>query len=119
MTVAEIIREYLKEKGYDGLFNSDAECACLVSDLCPGCGCPYDECEPGYRKECDCGEGHGFHIAAGSPKPFVKSDHKIEMRVVDGDMAWMFYLSIDGEDVVRQFVTPAKGMIINKYIGRK
>lgn len=116
MTIAKIIRAYLKERGYDGLFNSDNECACLVNDLYPGIDCPDNGCTPGYRKECDCGEGHQFHVAAEPSKSSVRLDHKVEMRVEEGDMAWMFYLSIDGEDVVRQFVTPAKGVIIKEYI---
>lgn len=44
------------------------------------------------------------------------ADHKIEFKVTEGDMAWMFYLSIDGVDVVRQFVTPAIGQIIKKHL---
>ena len=52
MTVEDIVRAYLEEHGYDGLYNEDAECACLASDLFPCCGEP-DHCEAGYRCDCD------------------------------------------------------------------
>lgn len=59
MTLKEIVREYLKEHGYDGLF-SEADCACLADDLFP-CDSPRDDCQPGHRLPCDCGD-HDFHI---------------------------------------------------------
>jgi len=53
MTVRDIIEKYLKENKYDGLFNSDNECSCNLSDLIP-CGCNDDfmECEPGCFQDC-------------------------------------------------------------------
>lgn len=128
--VADMVQVFLEENGYDGLWNSDMECACLMNDLCPGCECPDNECEPGYRKDCDCEEEHQFHVVSGPPKVIVrggnpgqtaptKANYKIEMRVEEGDMAWRFHLSIDGEDVVHQFVTPTKGMILKEFIERE
>lgn len=67
MTVHEIIKQHLSEKGLDGLFNSWNGCACLAGDLAP-CGEPQMECEAGLRAPCDgtCDEGKcDFHIVAG------------------------------------------------------
>lgn len=66
----EIIRKYLIDNGYDGLFNDGfAECACLVDDLFP-CGELYGKCTPGYKVPCNCGE-HDYHIAKQPlPEPY-------------------------------------------------
>ena len=47
MTIKEIVRTYLDEHGYDGLYLEDT-CACLKDDLMP-CDEPGSECEPGYK----------------------------------------------------------------------
>ncbi len=47
MTVKEIVREYLEAKGYDGLYNEDAGCACLKEELAPCCNMT-SSCQPGY-----------------------------------------------------------------------
>lgn len=62
MTVIEIIEAHLREHGYDGLCNSDGECACRVDDLAP-CAALCEECEPGHLAPCDCGD-HDWHIVA-------------------------------------------------------
>ena len=66
MTVKEIIEQYLRTNGFDGLF-SEVECACGIDDLVP-CDGPCDRCRPGYRVPCppDCGE-HEFHIQREKP----------------------------------------------------
>ena len=46
MNVKEILIEWLKEHGYDGLYDSGNDCACQLSDLCP-CDCGPWECEAG------------------------------------------------------------------------
>ena len=69
MTVEEIVRDYLKENGYDGLCEHIGACACSVDDLAP-CGEIQNDCEAGTRTEgCDdeCGEGCKFHILKGKP----------------------------------------------------
>lgn len=56
MTVKEIIVKYLKENGYDGLFEPDGECGCRIDDLIP-CSELNEHCETGYKKLCtDCNE---------------------------------------------------------------
>lgn len=61
MTVLEIVRAYLEQNGYDGLYAS-CECACKKDDLAP-CGQIGEECEAGYIQPCplECGE-HEYHI---------------------------------------------------------
>jgi len=46
--VKEIVKKYLDENGFDGLFSEDTNCACRKDALflyepCPG------ECRPGYN----------------------------------------------------------------------
>jgi len=56
LDVKDIVLEYLKENGYDGLYNSDEECGCMADDLFLCEGCPA-ACLPGYdqgpRNGCD------------------------------------------------------------------
>ena len=51
-TIKEIVKEHLEKNGYDGLWNSDAQCACSKDDLHP-CQEDFAECSPGYRGACD------------------------------------------------------------------
>lgn len=49
VNVASIVRAWLKEHGYDGLYSPSEECGCGVDDLFP-CGyCQEGECMPAYR----------------------------------------------------------------------
>ena len=43
-TVKQILIEYLKENGYNGLYFDD--CGCPLDDLIPCNGC-FDQCRPG------------------------------------------------------------------------
>jgi len=60
LTTKEIVKKWLSENGYDGLFNPDAECACELCDLF-SCGAEgVEECFAGYREECrpeECSHG--------------------------------------------------------------
>jgi hypothetical protein len=47
MNAREIIKKYLEENGYDGLYNLEGECGCIKDDLFPCESCPA-ECEAGY-----------------------------------------------------------------------
>lgn len=66
MNVKYILAAWLKEHGYDGLFNSDGPCGCLVDDLIP-CGGNPDECSPGYKVECKPEECENCHGCDGGP----------------------------------------------------
>ncbi len=56
---------WLIQRGFDGLWNRDGDCACKNADLYP-CG-GRQSCEPGIVQPCpaDCAE-HDWHIG---PKP--------------------------------------------------
>ena len=64
MTLKELVEKWLRENGYDGLFNPD-DCACDLNDLFP-CDCPQADCEPGYLCDCDCRD-HDWHICREKP----------------------------------------------------
>ena len=64
MTVKEIVRDYLKKHGYDGLWDDD--CGCGVDDLFP-CGEGYEHCEAGYARPAP--EGSGVDEFIGPEKP--------------------------------------------------
>ena len=48
--ISDIVRWYLKENGYDGLYYE--ECGCEIDDLFP-CGEPSLSCAAGYRNNCE------------------------------------------------------------------
>lgn len=67
----EIIEKFLKENGYDGLFNvEDDFCCCEVGSIAGECGVILADCyaghavpvEDGYQWEC--GPRRGFNIGA-------------------------------------------------------
>jgi hypothetical protein len=60
----EMVRQHLKQNGFDGLYAQDA-CACDLSDLMPCGGDGAMDCRAGYKAsgcDDDCGRGCGFHI---------------------------------------------------------
>lgn len=71
MTSGKIIESFLKENGFDGLFNTDNECACFLGDLFPCIDSFSTECRPGYKAKCtkDCqhdgAEFGDWHIQEG------------------------------------------------------
>ena len=66
-TVSEIVKQWLSEHGYDGLFSDD--CGCHIDDLMPCDGGGEIFCEAGYQvKGCTCGEGCDFHIVPHKPE---------------------------------------------------
>jgi len=52
MTVLDIVNEYLKQHGYDGLCHPETDCGCRISDLAPCCDC-IAQCRPGYLQHKD------------------------------------------------------------------
>ena len=66
MTVTEILKDWLKSHGYDGLYHEDSECGCLVGDLGP-CGEIGGSCKAGVLGKCNpetcANDGHcDWHI---------------------------------------------------------
>jgi hypothetical protein len=51
MTVKEIVVNYLKSNGYDGLYSES--CGCEISDLAP-CDIIGLNCKAGYKIDCPC-----------------------------------------------------------------
>ena len=54
MKVVEIVEKYLKENGFDGLYDPGV-CACKIDDLM-SCENDCSSCEPGYITYCNGGE---------------------------------------------------------------
>ena len=52
MDVGDIIKKYLEENGFDGLYSPAGDCACENSDLFPCCESPTN-CKPGHKLPCD------------------------------------------------------------------
>lgn len=48
-TIAKMIEIYLKEKGFDGLWNGETECACRLDDLMPCSEPDVYHCKAGYE----------------------------------------------------------------------
>ncbi|ULJ68139.1 hypothetical protein [Wielerella bovis] len=55
-SIQEIIKIHLEQNGFDGLYNSAAECGCLLDDLMP-CDQPNPNCQAGYMAQ-----GDGIYI---------------------------------------------------------
>ncbi|MGY5852438.1 MAG: hypothetical protein RTU92_02600 [Candidatus Thorarchaeota archaeon] len=68
LNVGEIVAEYLKKNGFDGLVEEDGECGCELDDLfpCQNEGALF--CQAGYKVDCDCGENCEFHISIIKPE---------------------------------------------------
>ena len=48
LTLKQIVKKYLTENGFDGLYNSDNACGCKKFDLFPCDGDGSYDCKPGY-----------------------------------------------------------------------
>ena len=62
LAAREIIAQYLRANGYDGIGRDEDDCACLVDDL-GWCGGILPECYAGYRVPCETCE-QDFRIVA-------------------------------------------------------
>lgn len=47
-TILEIVAEHLRDGGFGGLVQGDAQCGCELSDLNP-CGETFATCKPAYK----------------------------------------------------------------------
>lgn len=50
LRIVDIVADYLKTNGYDGLAYEDTECGCTLDDLAP-CDGPCYDCMPAYNHE--------------------------------------------------------------------
>lgn len=50
--INDIVRVWLKENNYDGLYHTDGDCACSLDDLAP-CGILELGCLAGYKTPSD------------------------------------------------------------------
>ncbi len=46
-TVIEIVAEHIRQNGFGGLVQPDAECGCKLGDLVP-CSSDFSQCRPGH-----------------------------------------------------------------------
>lgn len=60
MNIKEIVEDYLKKNGFDGLYDADENCGCFIGELFT-CGQPQEKCIPGYKAICQkkCNEFNG------------------------------------------------------------
>ena len=67
-----MIADWLKSHRYDGLYNADDVCGCLLDDLAPCEDFSDGDCEPGYKANCteDCDHGGPckYHLQRDKPK---------------------------------------------------
>lgn len=73
ITVKEIVKRYLTEHKYDGLYRVSVcdccDCCCKIDDLLL-CGECLGDCEPGYFVDHDCEyPDHEFHIGPKKSNP--------------------------------------------------
>jgi hypothetical protein len=59
--ISEIVKERLIENGYDGLYNTEKECACTIDDLV-ACGESLSRCVAARKTDCDCTGECEFHL---------------------------------------------------------
>jgi hypothetical protein len=73
LNVEQILKKWLKDNGYDGLYCSG--CGCSINDLAP-CGMIYImDCHPGYKGPGNSQEGWDFTIG---PEDFSVGPKKHE-----------------------------------------
>ena len=64
MELKQIVSAWLKENGYDGLYNPPNECRCRLGDLMP-CGEPNLFCKAGHEEKAPPGSNFDFLIYPG------------------------------------------------------
>lgn len=63
MELYDIVKNWLKENGYDGLCLPGEGCGCDLEDLMP-CGSPAEYCEAGYKQRAPLGSGVDYFIVS-------------------------------------------------------
>ena len=72
MEIRDIVKDWLEENGYTGLFHDSGECACKIDDLMP-CDGPCLECEAGYVVSATDDEGEpGFRVSRTKPEQITE-----------------------------------------------
>lgn len=103
MTMYDVMKQWLKEHGYDGLFSNEGECACLLHDLAP-CTGDISECEPGYKVKCrgDChlaGEHGTFHVVRDKPGQVYGFDVNALVRAARNAKKYMQQAGLSHEEL--------------------
>jgi len=88
MTILYLIQKELQASHYDGLFNSDGECACFGD--CP-CGELSEECEFGYLQELDDDDKEEFSYKIGRVP-----NEKLDKIIGEYNQNITFKLKLDG-----------------------
>mgnify|MGYP001441099936 CR=1 FL=1 len=79
-TVEEIIRKYLEENKFDGLFNHDGGCACSLAELFI-CDFVGTKCTPGYFQPLEPGSEHDYFIGPNKhEKETIRDVAKINLK---------------------------------------
>lgn len=73
MNVKAMVKQWLEDNGYDGLYCDIGECGCSKDDLFPCYREGIASCKPGYKEACtkdNCPEGGGcaYHITSERPQ---------------------------------------------------
>ena len=64
MRALDIVAEYLRQNGFDGLCHEATECGCKLADLQP-CGEMFADCEPAYCHDLPPGDDREFWMSTG------------------------------------------------------
>ena len=67
MNAKQIVATWLKENGYDGLYDEDGECGCWAGDELMPCEGFAEHCMPGYKIPALSKYGYDFLITPAKP----------------------------------------------------
>lgn len=73
MDILDLIIRELENTDYDGLYNEDGECGCILGDLAP-CGEMPNSCIFGYKIEADSNSDFDWFVVAERTKREVRND---------------------------------------------
>lgn len=68
ITVKKIVVDWLKANGYDGLYNEEGPCGCILDDLICCADSGIEQCEAGHRIDGDNEDGFGYLMYPGKAK---------------------------------------------------